>query len=67
MKFQVFFMVMCTVAAFGDWLAGWIPFGTMPLNEKEVFIQEIAEAYQVESGGTVCFLMDELLIQSTKI
>ncbi len=51
---------------FGNWLAGWIPFGTIPENRRSEFLQNIVDAYTAitpcEADGTVHFYLDELMI-----
>jgi len=56
--------------AFGAWFAGWIPFGTIPEDKKEAYVQDIVDAYEkiipCEADGTTHFVFDELVIIASK-
>lgn len=55
---------------FGDWLAGWVPFGTIPEDLRNDYIQDVVKAYTAaipcEADGTVHFYLDELIIVASK-
>lgn len=55
---------------FAAWLTGWLPFGTMPQKEKDIFVEEIIEAYlkavPSDKNGGIHFQLEELVIVASK-
>jgi len=51
---------------FADWIAGWVPCGTMLKEQKKEFVDEIVQEYlkivPCENNGIVHHLMDEIVI-----
>lgn len=58
------------VTVFGQWLAGWIPFGKIPENLREEYIRDIVKEYTTavpcDADGTVHFYIEELIIVASK-
>ena len=56
--------------AFGDWLAGWVPRGTMTDSLYGEYIDDVVNAYVAaipcEADGTVHLYIDELIIVASK-
>ncbi len=57
-------------AAFASWLAGWIPFGTIPEIKREAYLRDIVDTYTAiipcEADGTLHFRLDELMMKALK-
>lgn len=57
--------------AFADWIAGWIPFGTIPENQRAAYLDDMVEAYTAvipcEKGGAVPMRLDELVMKAARI
>ncbi len=55
---------------FGDFVAGWIPFGTIPEDKRRDYVYDVTEAYiavtPCDLDGTVHYRMDELVIVASK-
>lgn len=55
---------------FAEWVAGWIPFGTIPVEKRNEYVQDVVKAYikavPCEADGTVHFQLDELVIVAAK-
>lgn len=55
---------------FAEWMAGWIPFGTIPEAERQEYLQAIVNAYiaatPCEPDGKVHFRLEELIIVASK-
>ncbi len=51
---------------FADWVAGWVPLGTIPQDKRGDYVHEIVEAYTsatlCEAKGVVHYNMDELVV-----
>jgi trans-aconitate 2-methyltransferase len=56
--------------AYCSWLQGWIPFGTIPDDKKEAYVQDIVDAYvkivPLKADGTARFVFDELIVIASK-
>jgi trans-aconitate methyltransferase len=56
--------------SFADFVAGWIPFGTIPGHKRREYVRDVVEAYVAvtpcDLGGIVHYYMDELVIVASR-